>query len=236
MLSIALLLISVIIGISEVTLLNYGSIQGHLQYLPVGEPGMAWAAAQAWCRGANAGLDLPAALDAHCFGDGAGVLGDVLRTVGNAYLEIGPQFPNLSTLVLNLYFPEMVVGQLFTDGITAAQVEAADAVLGGAAARLAGARPARDDGALVIDELGTAIALVRLLCRDALARLAGDGTLGSIPSGTRARLAEELSAITGHHRELWLARNRPGGLDDSAAWLVRLGESYRTGTTGVPPA
>ncbi len=197
---------------------------------------MAWAAAQAWCRAANAALDLPKALDLHCFADRAGVLGGVLRTVGNAYLEIGPQFPNLSTLVLNLYFPEMAVGQLFTEGITPAQVEAADAVLEGAGARLARARPARDDGALVIDELGTAIALVRLLCRDAQARLAGDGTLGSIPPGTRARLAEELSAITEHHRELWLARNRPGGLDDSVAWLAQLEECYRTGTTGPSPA
>jgi hexosaminidase len=210
--------------------------QGHLQYLPVGEPGMAWAAAQGWCRSANAGIDLAAALDAHCFGDRAGVLGGVLHTVGNAYLEIGPQFPNLATLVLHLYFPEMVVGRLFTEGVTTAQVDAADAVLAGAAARLETADPTREDGALVVDELGTAIGLVRLLCRDARARLAGDGTLGSIPAGTRARLAEELAAITAHHRELWLARNRPGGLDDSAAWLLRLEECYRTGTTEHAPA
>jgi hypothetical protein len=206
--------------------------QGHLQYLPVSEPGLAWAAAQGWCRESNAGLDLAAALDAHCFHDSAGVIGEVLRTVGNAYLEIGPQFPNVATLVLHLYFPEMVLGQVFTEGITVDQVGAAEAVLAGAAAQLAAARPARDDGALVVDELGTAIALARLLCRDARARLEGDGTLGSIPPSVRARLAGELAALTAHHRALWLARNRPGGLEDSAAWLVRLEECYRTGTTG----
>jgi hypothetical protein len=33
---------------------------------------------------------------------------------------------------------------------------------------------------------------------------------------------------------LWLARNRPGGLPDSAAWLEHLAAAYRTGE--VDPA
>ncbi|HZQ86240.1 MAG TPA: family 20 glycosylhydrolase [Acidimicrobiales bacterium] len=208
--------------------------QGHLQYLPVSEPGLAWAAAQAWCRAANQGLDLAAALDAHCFSDAAGVLGAVLRQVGNAYLEIAPQFPNLSTLALHLYFPEMDVGRGLTEGITAAQVEAADAALAGGAARLAAARPAREDGGLVVDELTTAIELVRLLCRDALLRLDGDGSLASVAAPRRVELAEALAAVTARHRELWLARNREGGLDDSVAWLAALERCYRSGSTTRP--
>jgi hypothetical protein len=209
--------------------------QGHLQYLPVSEPGLAWSAAQGWCRAANASLGLPAALDTHGFFDSAGIIGEVLRDVGNAYLEIGPQFPNVSTLVLHLYFPEMVVGQLFTEGITVAQVESADAVLAAASSRLASARPARDDGALVVDELATSIELARLLSRDALLRLEGDGSLGSIPAQRRSELAAGLAALTAHHRKLWLARNREGGLEDSVAWLTRLAECYRTGTIATAP-
>ena len=205
--------------------------RGHLQYLPVSEPGLAWAAAQAWCRQANRDLDLEAALDVHCYGDASGTLGGVLRALGNAYLQIGPQFPNLSTLVLHLYFPQAQVGRSFTEGITVAQVAGAEAVLDDCRRRLATARPARSDGALVIDELGTAIDLVGVLCRDLRARLEGDGWLGSVPETVRARLASELAPLVDRHRALWLARNRPGGLADSQAWLEHLGRCYRTGVT-----
>ena len=207
--------------------------RGHLQYLPISEPGLAWAAAQSWCRETNRDLDLPAALDAHCFADTAGVLGAVLHDLGNAYLQIGPQFPNLSTLVLHLYFPQAQVGRSFTDGITVAQVAGAEAVLTDCRARLAAARAARADGALVVDELQTAIALVGVLCRDLRARLEGDGWLGSVPQGVRADLADELAPLIDRHRALWLARNRPGGLADSTAWLEHLERCYRTGVTDV---
>ena len=44
-----------------------------------------------------------------------------------------------------------------------------------------------------------------------------------------AELAGRLDALIVRHRALWLARNRPGGLVDSAAWLENLGAAYRTG-------
>ena len=46
---------------------------------------------------------------------------------------------------------------------------------------------------------------------------------------TRTRLAERLDPVIAAHQDLWLARNRPGGLSDSTAWLERLRDSYRTG-------
>ena len=52
-----------------------------------------------------------------------------------------------------------------------------------------------------------------------------------MPDATRRRLADELAPIADAHRPLWLARNRPGGLDDSLAWLRNLERCYRTGQT-----
>jgi hypothetical protein len=217
-------------GASGLLVTDWGD-RGHLQYLPFSEPGMAWAAAQSWCRGANESLDLPSALDVHCYADSAGVLGGVLRDLGNTYLCIEPQFPNLSTLVLHLYFPQMQTGRTFTDGITIDQVGKAEDMLAGASEALASARPGRADGALVIDELQTAVSLVQLLCRDLRARLDVDGWLTSVPEKVRFELADELAGLTARHRDLWLARNRPGGLADSAAWLEHLERCYRTGET-----
>ena len=74
-------------------------------------------------------------------------------------------------------------------------------------------------------------ALVSLMCRDARLRLEGDGWLASIPEARRQALADELDGLIETHRRLWLARNRPGGLTDSVAWLEHLRDCYRTRTT-----
>jgi hypothetical protein len=59
--------------------------------------------------------------------------------------------------------------------------------------------------------------------------LAGDGKLASVPRRERAALAAALEPLMAEHRRLWLARNRPGGLEESSAWLERLLGAYRTG-------
>ena len=147
------------------------------------------------------------------------------------YRDVTPQVPNTSAVVLHLYYPQLTLGRGPTKGATAPEFERLDEKLAGIAMSLDGARPSRADGALVLDELRNAIALVRVLCGDAIARLDGDGTLESIPAATRERLATGLAPVVDAHRDLWLVRNRRGGLDDSVAWLEHLRDCYRGGTT-----
>jgi hypothetical protein len=132
---------------------------------------------------------------------------------------------------MHLYFPQLQLGRTFTDGLTVGDLAGVEDRLSDAVAGLARARPRRADGALVVEELTTGAALVSLMCRDARARLEGDGWLASVPAARRERLASELEPLIENHRRLWLARNRPGGLDDSVAWLEHLRRCYRTGTT-----
>ncbi len=204
---------------------------GHLQYLPVSEPGFAYAAAVSWCLDTNADLDLAAALDVHAFDDPAGELGAALVALGDAHRGIQAQFPNISVLVMHLYYPQLQLDRGISVGMTIEDLRGVEEGLAHAVERLGRARPRRVDGSLLIDELRTAAKLVALLCRDARARLAEDGWLSSVPEATRAELAAALRPLIEHHRELWLARNRPGGLDDSGAWLQHLLECYETGVT-----
>jgi hexosaminidase len=202
---------------------------GHLQFLPVSEPGFAYAAGVSWCFETNRDMDLARALDLHAFEDPQGSLGAALVKLGSTYLEVKPQFPNIATLVMNLYFPQLQVGSTLTEGLTTAQLDAAEGSLDAAAALYERARPRRPDGALVLEELRCATALVRLACRDSRARLEVDGQLPSVPEDRRLRLASELAELIERYRSLWLARNRPGGLASSVARLEHLLGCYRTG-------
>jgi hypothetical protein len=132
---------------------------------------------------------------------------------------------------MHLYFPQLQLGRTFTEGLTIEDLVAVDDRLHDSVERLERARSRRPDAALVVDELTAGAALVSLMCRDARARLEADGWLGSVPEQRRHRLADELEPLIAAHRRLWLARNRPGGLDDSVAWLEHLRQCYRTGTT-----
>ena len=65
---------------------------------------------------------------------------------------------------------------------------------------MARAVPARDDGVGLADEVLFSIDLVALLVRDARARLRGDGSIGSVPEGERAKLGVELDALRERYR------------------------------------
>ena len=204
--------------------------RGHLQYLPVSEPGLAYGAAVSWCLDTNRDLDVAAALDLHCYDDAAGELGAALVRLGDSHLELTPQVGNVASSVLHLYYPQLQIGRGPLAGRDAAEYAAIEATLDDVDRRLELARPRRADGALVVAELRNAIALVRILCRDARARLAGDGSLASVPEAIRLTLADDLDDVIAAHATLWHARNRPGGFVDSVAHLTRLRRAYETGT------
>jgi hexosaminidase len=202
---------------------------GHLQQAVVSEPALSYGAAVSWCLEANAELDLAGALSAHVFKDHTGGLADAVLALGDVHRLITPQFPNMSALVTNLYYPQLPVGRSLTEGLVPEELDAVDTCLDNARSRARESGPDRADGALLVNETVFGADLVALLVRDMRARFAGDGTIGSVPGSVRDELAAELDTLTERYRALWLARNRPGGLDDSVAWLDNLHDAYRTG-------
>ena len=202
---------------------------GHLQQSVISEPGLAYGAAVSWCLAANGDLDLGAALSTHVFGDSTGALADAVLALGDAHLLVTPQFPNMSALVMNLYYPQLPVGRGLTAGLTSEELDAVDGCLDGARAAARRARPDRGDAVLLIDEVLFSTDLVALLTDDARARLRGDGSLGSVAADERARLGTRLDALVERYRVLWNGRNRPGGLSDSLSWLRNLRAAYASG-------
>ncbi|MGZ8765738.1 MAG: glycoside hydrolase family 20 zincin-like fold domain-containing protein [Acidimicrobiia bacterium] len=202
---------------------------GHLQYRPISDPGLAYGAAVSWCLDANRDLDLGAALSAHVYDDPTGELAVALLALGDVHRAITPQAPNISALIAHGYWPQLQLGRGLTKGFDATELDRVDEILADAATRIDRARPARPDADLLKAELHNGSALVALLTRDARARLRGNGTLASVDASTRDALATDLRPVIAEHRRLWLERNRPGGLDDSSAWLEHLLACYETG-------
>jgi len=186
---------------------------GHLQYLPISYAGFAMGAGCSWCFATNAGLPLAAVLELHAFEDEAGVMGKLAGDLGNVYQATGHLIGNASSLFRILVPPK--TPKVPAAGVSLAGLDAAEKAIDLAMAPLSNAKMGVADGALIAAEFRNAAAMLKLACR-----------LGrhELKSGkdSRTDLSLQLLGVAKEHRRLWLARNRPGGLDDSARRLEEL--------------
>lgn len=201
---------------------------GHWQHLPTSYLGYAYGAAVSWAGERNREIDLPRALNLHAFRDEAGVMGRLAFDLGNAYKETGVIVGNSSALFHLLISPEISLTRGALAKLTADSLKRTCQSIERAMARLPDARMKRDDAQQVIDEFRNNAAMLRHACRLGIARSdAKGGRIGNIPEETRRDLARELEQIISEYRRLWLVRNRPGGLPDSAGRFERLLTLYR---------
>ena len=147
---------------------------------------------------------------------GFGAAPGAFAALGDAYTLAARQTPNMASYLLPLWLPHL--RRAF---ITNEEADAIDAAL--AAVDLS----ELDD--LASREATNSIKLASVLLDDARGRNDGDGTLAGIDAKTRADLADRMEPVIDAHGQLWLARNRPGGLRDSLSWLERLRDAYRSG-------
>lgn len=189
---------------------------GHWQFWPISLLPIAFGAAVSWCGSSNTSVD-HSAMDLHMFRDQAGVMSRLAFDLGNAYQHAGKTVINGSVLFWLLHArpddPRAVEG-LTPDGLRQAMhwIEQTVAPLGRA-------RMSRPDASLVADEfLCTADTLIHA-CRRGLWLL----DKSSVNPG---HLREHLQPLLPLRRQLWLARNRPGGLDDSMTRFEAMLKEY----------
>jgi hypothetical protein len=177
---------------------------GHLQYLPMSYPGFAAGAAMSWCLESNRDLSLPRVLDLHALADEAGVMGSALCDLGNVYKKVGKLIPNRSAL-FSILVPSSTHSNPM-EGIGRDGLGRAEAAVDEALRNVGASKMARDDSDLIKSELANAAAMLRFACRKGKGENSKD-------------LLEQLRHIIELHRHCWLARNRPGGLEDSIGRL-----------------
>jgi hypothetical protein len=198
--------------------------RGHLQPHLVTEVGLFTAAAFAW----NSTLELSRerlarAIDRHLFLDDAGVMGALVLELGDAYLETDASSTNGSALFFLLAFAGEPLPHARMPGLTADGLTRAREYLLARRSRIDAIRSRRSDAAQLQDELRWMIDLLVFACDFGIARIAipGGAAVSSIRREVRNDLAGRLRPLIAEHRRLWLLRDRPGGLDESAAWLER---------------
>ncbi len=181
---------------------------GHHQYLPASYLGLTAGAAYSWCYRSNSGIDIAAALDQHVFFDAAGVLGTVCRDIGNAYTQLPDKAVN-GTIFNRLFFWNFD-GKLPTQS-TGKQLKAVRSMLQNLRERVTTAKPQRHDGDLIVREIRNNILMAIHGIDRAL--LYKKETCAVDPA------LSDIQHILSEHEQLWLARNRPGGLHESSDFI-----------------
>lgn len=200
--------------------------RGHQDYEPVSYLPVAYGAGVSWAYEANREADVRPFLNRLLFGDRSGQIGELLSELGNVYKVVGVEPPNGSLLCYLLHFG--------LHGARGAGIglspEAADRTAGRVrelAARIGELELTCPDGALVLRELESAVRMLLHACE--FGKLKQALIDGAAPDrATVKQLLLDIDEIIATHRQLWLERNRLGGLEEMGlAPFRKLQEGYR---------
>ncbi len=192
--------------------------RGHWQPLPVSYLGYAYGAAASWALEANQDLDVGRIVSIYAFRDLTGTMGRIAYDLGNAYLQPGVTFPNASVLSRLLH---MAPGQITEiEGLSEEGLQRTLNYVNAVMERLPEAHMGRPDGELIRREFGWTADMLCHACRRGLWAL---GEAHGMQT-----LSEEADRLVREFREIWHARNRPGGFQDSLARLEKMRRDYGT--------
>ena len=182
---------------------------GHHQYLPFSYPGFLIGACQSWNHRGSKKLDVELGLNSVFFKDTTGLTSTLLVELGQV-LELAPSKIRNATIFNRLLFWNMAHEPSVTQPIPDRQLAQCASALAELRSRVASIQPG-EERQLLRGELANAIDMAA----HGIHRL----QLFRGAKISRQRLRRDLTRIIGRHEHLWLARNRPGGLQESAAHL-----------------
>ena len=184
---------------------------GHMQPVSASYAPLLYGAGVSWCLDTNREVDLAATLDRHVFHDGSGRLGAAFVRAADVYRQSGADAFNGSPL-----FYALLDKQGFFGGNSKPTEEGIARVLDeldNTAREIASSDPLCPDADVLKRELLQAIELTHLGAR----RLAATHSIATPALGS---WSTDLREAIEEQEACWLARSRPGGLDDSLAKLT----------------
>lgn len=206
---------------------NWGD-HGHWQPLSVCEPAMMLGCGYAWNCDTTLLERLDFLLNMYVFQDPTQNTGKAVLMLGDAYelAKMPEGVANVFHLILRRHAWKWN-NNYQTKTLTTTNLKATEAAIDSALLVLEQAHPQCADAEIVLAELHQAAALAKHSIHLGLARLAtADHQTKSIPYAKRQELANELKPLIANHKKLWVVRNRPGGLDDSAERMQDIYDYY----------
>jgi len=207
---------------------NWGDY-GNWQPLSTYYPGFLYGAAVSWGVQSNKKIDVAFLLDKWVFKDRSGIMGNLVMDLGNVYKLTGVEFDNQTILFTSLRDIEKSLNDDENfKRITMAGVNRADSALIVYIKRFEQTNLVCSDAERVNSELLNAAMLCRHSCRVIKDKLASnDGSLKNISNEERQFLITDISRIIANHKDLWVKRDRIGGLNDSTEKLEKILHYYQ---------
>ncbi len=201
-------------GASGYLITDWGD-RGHWQPLPVSYIGLAAGAAYSWCVDSNRSLDVISCVSRFAFNDDTGNAGEAAYRMGNVYLKLNAQPPNSSKLFWVLQnLPNGNKLSLEKDEAQGAMDAIDDAMMFFARSPLKG-----NDANLILREYDIVARLLKHACKRGLFLNGG---------GNARELDHEMHGIIEDYQQMWLARNREGGMRDSVMRLEKIRNDYKS--------
>jgi hexosaminidase len=202
---------------------------GHWQPLSVSYPTMMLGAAYAWKYDENTENNIEYLLNNYVFNDSTENSAKALLMLGNAYKKTKIPEGNANAFHLMLHrYKWTMNGQYQTKKLSKKGLIDAHKEIETALEILKSANPNIKDSTILNDELMLASQLSIHAINLGLARLdAPNKATENIPNEVKMNLYSDLKPLIERHRKLWIVRNRPGGLDDSANKLEEILKYYK---------
>ena len=197
---------------------------GHWQTLPVSYLGFAVGAAFSWSLQANCGMQVQRAISRHAFHDPGGVMGRVAYDLGNVHSAYSIEWPSSSILAAILQTPLAKVRNY--KGVTAEGFYRVLEAIDQAMSPIHFTLMDHPDRELILKEYDLAARMLRHACWRGLLAVEPETAQSD---ELRHRLVRDAQAIIQDLQGVWLARNRPGGLDDSIARFEKARGDYYQG-------
>jgi hypothetical protein len=201
---------------------------GHWQPLSVSYPTMLIGASYAWNYDEKALKKLEYQLNHYIFKDETENTAKAILKLGNAYLKTNIPAGNANAFHLMLRrYKWTMKGQYQTKKLNSSGLKNAEKEINDALGVLALASPHCTDSSIILQEINLAAQLSIHGIHLGEERLNAKGmSTAKIPKAKKQMLYDELNPLIEKHKEIWILRNRAGGLADSAAKLEELLDYY----------
>ncbi len=214
-------------GAAGMLVTNWGD-HGHWQPLSVCYAPIMVGCSYAWNCDTSVIDRIEFLLNQYLFKDPTGNVGKAVIKLGFAhtYAKIPEGVANAFHLMMHRY-PWKMKYNYQTKELTIPNLKRCETEIDSALAILDKANPQCADHTIVMAELRQACALAKHSIHLGIERLSvSDYETLSIPYEKRKELARELEKVIHGHKKLWVVRNRPGGLHESAGRMEKLRDYY----------